>query len=46
MKPKCSFLSDFLASKEESAVQIEYAEAFVKTVEMYISKNDKEKQSD
>ena len=33
-------------AKEESAVQIEHAEAFVKTVEMYISKNDKEKQSD
>ena len=46
IREKCDYSDFFLASKEESAVQIEHAEAFVKTVEMYISKNDKEKQSD
>ena len=45
IREKCDYSDFFLASKEESAVQIEHAEAFVKTVEMYISKNDKEKQS-
>ena len=46
IREKCDYSDFFLASKEESAVQIERAEAFVKTVEMYISKTDKENQSD
>ena len=46
IREKCDYSDFFLASKEESVVQIEHAEAFVKTVEMYISKNDKENQSD
>ena len=33
----------FLASTEESAVQLEHAEAFVKTVEAYILRKEEEK---
>ena len=46
IREKGDYSDFFLASKEESAVQIEHAEAFVKTVERYISKNEKENQSD
>lgn len=46
IREKCDYSDFFLVSKEESAIQIEHAEAFVKTMEMYISKNEKENQSD
>ena len=43
IREKCDYSDFFLASKEESAIQIEHAETFVKTVEEYIQKKCCEK---
>ena len=43
IREKCDYSDFFLASKEESAIQIEHADAFIKTVEEYISKKEEEK---
>lgn len=43
IREKCDYSDFFLVSKEESAVQIEHAEEFLKAVETYISKRGEEK---
>lgn len=40
IREKCDYSDFFLASKEESAVQIERADTFIRTVEAYISKKE------
>ena len=42
IREKCDYSDFFLASKEESSIQLEHAETFVKTVEEYILKKEKE----
>lgn len=41
IREKCDYSDFFLVSKEESAVQMEHAAVFVKTVEGYILKKVK-----
>lgn len=47
IREKCDYSDFFLASKEESSeessVQLEHAEAFVKTTEAYILRKEEEK---
>ena len=43
IREKCDYSDFFLASKEESSIQLEHAETFVKSVEAYIFKKEKEK---
>lgn len=43
IREKCDYRDFFLASKEESFVQLERAETFVKTIEAYILKKENEK---
>lgn len=35
MKPKCSFLSDYIASREESERLVNVAEEFIRLAEKY-----------
>ena len=40
IREKCDYSDFFLASKEESSIQLEHAETFVKTVEAYILRKE------
>lgn len=46
IREKCDYSDFFLASKEDSAIQLSHAETFVKTVEEYIQKKGNMEEND